>query len=167
MGTVDFTEGRLEFTDGQIVGGRFTIDLSTISATDVQGSSKKNLDDHLKSDDFFGVSSSEENRHATFVISGAEKSQGSNYRVTGELTIKGATHAETLEASITEESNRLRGKGKLTFDRTKYGIIYRSGNFFKDLAGDKIIHNDVELEFDIVATGGGDEGNPQASAPRT
>ena len=166
MGTVDFSEGRVEFTDGRLTGGRFSIDMSTISATDVQGSSKKNLDDHLKSDDFFGVSSDEKNRKATFVISRAEKTEGTNYRVTGNLTIKGATHEEVLNASISQDGQGLKGRGKLTFDRTKYGIVYRSGNVFKDL-GDKLIHDEVELEFDITATGGGDANNAGAPTPRT
>ena len=39
--------------------------------------------------------------------------------------------------------------GKMVFDRTKYNIVYGSGNFFKNL-GDKVIHDDVEVNFSIV-----------------
>ena len=39
--------------------------------------------------------------------------------------------------------------GTLTFDRTKFGMIYKSGNFFKDI-GDKAIHDEVVLNFKVV-----------------
>jgi hypothetical protein len=35
-------------------------------------------------------------------------------------------------------------------DRTKYGMRFRSGNFFKDL-GDTLIYNEFELNVSITA----------------
>ena len=37
----------------------------------------------------------------------------------------------------------------LTFDRTKYDVTYRSGNFFENL-GDRLILDEVELVVDLV-----------------
>ena len=37
----------------------------------------------------------------------------------------------------------------LTFDRTKYDVRYRSGNFFQNL-GDKLIYDDIELEVSLA-----------------
>jgi hypothetical protein len=37
----------------------------------------------------------------------------------------------------------------LTFDRTKFEITHRSGNFFENL-GDRLINDDVELEVNLV-----------------
>jgi hypothetical protein len=42
--------------------------------------------------------------------------------------------------------------GKLTFDRTKFGITYKSGNFFVDL-GDKVINDEIEVSFKIFIKG--------------
>ena len=39
--------------------------------------------------------------------------------------------------------------GKMTFDRTKFNMIYGSGDFFKNL-GDKVIHNEVKVDFVFV-----------------
>ena len=156
-GTVKFSQGLVEFQGEDLVGGSFTIDMTSISATDVQGSSKENLDNHLKSGDFFDVASNTNNRQAKFEITKVEKKEGSNYTVVGNLTIKGVTREESFEVVVTREGGDVvKGKGKLVFDRTRYDIRYRSGNFFKDL-GDKLIYNDVELEFDIVARRGGEE----------
>ncbi len=145
-GTVDFSEGRVELKEGNLVGGRFTVDMASISSLDLTGSSKKNLDNHLKSQDFFSVDTY---KNATLVITKAEKKTGNNYQVTGQFTVRGNTHEETFNIIVTQEGEKIRGKGKLVFDRTKYNIKYNSGNFFKDL-GDKLIYDEVELEFDII-----------------
>ena len=37
----------------------------------------------------------------------------------------------------------------MRFDRTKFDMIYKSGNFFKDI-GDKAIHDEVILSFAVA-----------------
>ena len=147
-GTVDFSSGTVEFSDdGRLTGGSFTMDMKSLSSTDLSGSSKKKLDDHLKSDDFFGV---EKHGQARFVITGVEGGDGGNYKVTGDLTIKGKSTRESLDVRVSRQGDTAKAVGKLVFDRTKYDIRYNSGTFFPNI-GDKAIDNDVELEFDISA----------------
>ena len=145
-GTVNFSQGVVEFKEGVLSGGRFTIDMASIDSKDLTGSSKDNLDGHLKSPDFFDVATHKE---ASFVVSKVEKKEGNTYLVTGQLTIKGQSHEESLTAIVYQKGETLRGEGKLVFDRTKYGIKYYSGKFIKDL-GDKLIYDDIELSFDLT-----------------
>jgi len=56
-GTVDLTSGLLEFEGETLSGGEFTLDMKSISCTDLEGEGKSGLEGHLKSDDFFGVES--------------------------------------------------------------------------------------------------------------
>jgi hypothetical protein len=44
----------------------------------------------------------------------------------------------------------LMATGKMSIDRTKFGMRFRSGNFFKNL-GDTLIYNDFELNMHITA----------------
>lgn len=81
---------------------------------------------------------------ATLII---EKQIGKD-QVQGKLTIKDKTNPVTLK--FNKSNNEY--TGKFTFDRTQYGIIYGSGNFFKELAADKIIKNEVTLDFKVVLT---------------
>ena len=145
-GTIDFSEGQVKFEGKNLIGGRFVINMASISSSDMTGSSKRKLDNHLKSQDFFAVDT---HKKATFIITKTEKKKGNSYQVTGKLTIRGKTHDESCNVVITQEGEKIEGKGKLVFDRTKYDIKYNSGNFFKNL-GDKLIYNEVELEFDII-----------------
>ena len=61
------------------------------------------------------------------------------------LTIKSKTNP--IKVSYTKKGKTY--SGKLKFDRTKFDMIYGSGNFFKNL-GDKIIHDEVVLDFSVV-----------------
>jgi polyisoprenoid-binding protein YceI len=63
----------------------------------------------------------------------------------GMMTIKGKTNRVMIP--YTKNGNMY--KGTLKFDRTKYGIKYGSGSFFKGL-GDKMIHDEVTLNFNVA-----------------
>jgi polyisoprenoid-binding protein YceI len=97
---------------------------------------------HLASDDFFG---SVQFPEASFEISSVNKNH-----VDGNLTIKGITHPVGFDANINVNGNILTASGKIVIDRTKYGMKFRSGNFFKNL-GDTLIYNDFDLNVNITA----------------
>jgi polyisoprenoid-binding protein YceI len=54
-GTINFLDGILTFKSNKLVAGTFTVDMKSISTTDLTGEYKDKLDGHLKADDFFGV----------------------------------------------------------------------------------------------------------------
>ena len=140
-GTVKFEEGILVFQKGALKGGSFTVDMTTIGATDLSGDWKQKLDGHLKADDFFGT--------AKFPTATLEfKKIGSKgngvYSVTANLTIKGITKPVTFD--ITVNGNTATSNFKI--DRTKYDIKYGSGSFFSDL-GDKTINDDFEVSVKL------------------
>ncbi|TXF91720.1 YceI family protein [Neolewinella aurantiaca] len=146
-GTVSLKEGSLDFTDGVLTGGAFTIDMASLKATDITGESAANLEGHLKSDDFFGTESFPV---ASFTITKVV-SRGSvgDYRVTGDLTIKGTTKTIRFNTKVTEEMGKYTAKADLTIDRTDFGVRYGSGSFIDNL-GDKTIYDEFELGIVLV-----------------
>lgn len=48
-------EGSLIFDKGELIGGEFIVDMSTIANTDMTGRFQSKLEKHLKSNDFFNV----------------------------------------------------------------------------------------------------------------
>ncbi len=144
-GTINLSAADLQLNDGQLVGGSFTIDMTSLAVTDLQGGGAKKLAGHLMSDDFFGV---EAHPSATLVITDVTKAGlRDELTVTGDLTIKGETHPVSFPASISAE----KAEAKIKIDRTKYGIKYGSGSFFDDL-GDKAIDNMFELNVSLDLT---------------
>ena len=141
-GTITLKEGALIFKGKKVVGGNFTVDMTTINTTDLEGKGKANLDGHLKSDDFFGV---EKFPTATLVIKSLGEKGNGVYVVTADLTIKGKTESIKFDLTVTGNT----ASTTLKVDRTKYDITYKSGNFFSDL-GDNIIYDEFELKVKLV-----------------
>lgn len=140
-GNIALKQGSLEFKDGKLVGGEFTIDMTTIVNTDMEGDYKAKLEGHLKSDDFFGV--------ATYptakLVFGSVKSTGKNsYEVTGDLTIKDKTNPVTFDMSIYGS----KATANVKIDRTKYDVRYGSTSFFDNLQ-DKAIYDEFDLITDL------------------
>ena len=146
-GTVDLASGTIVLDDGVLTGGTFAADMQTIAVTDLSGSAAEKLAGHLFSGDFFDTA---EHPGATFAVTSVEPTGQGAYAVTGDLTIKGETHAVTFPATLSTEGDRIVASGTATVDRTKYGVRYGSDSFFDNL-GDKAIANDFELDIKLVA----------------
>jgi polyisoprenoid-binding protein YceI len=54
-GTVSVKEGTLIFRGDKLAGRNFTVDMPTLTSTDLSGDSQGKLNGHLKSEDFFGT----------------------------------------------------------------------------------------------------------------
>ena len=138
-GLVDIKEGKLEFRDGKLIGGKVVVDMTTLRNTDMSGGSKEKLENHLKSADFFHVS---EHPTATFVINRVVPQGNNNYKVKGKMTIKGITNDVEFDAVAFQESGV--ANAKITLDRSKYDVRYGSKSFFDNL-GDKMIYDEFDL----------------------
>lgn len=146
-GTVQLKSGNLDIQDGKLVGGSFVVDMTSIVSDDLTGEYKGKLEGHLKSDDFFGV---EKFPEANFVITKAEKKNGNQYQVTGDLTVKGKTNSVTFPAEVVVTDKGAFATATITVDRSKYDVRYGSGSFFDNL-GDKTIYDNFELQVKLVS----------------
>jgi len=149
FGKVPLADAKLDYANGKITGGSFEMDMTSLTVEDItDAGSNKKLTDHLKSDDFFSVVKFNK---STFVIKQAKTSNGKDYEIIGDLTIKGITSPVTFPAKVDVAGKSVTATGTITFDRTKFDIKYRSGNYFENLA-DKLIYDDVTLDVKLVAT---------------
>lgn len=138
FGTVDIKSGSVVVNnDGNIVGGEFVIDMSTINATDLEGEYKEKLDAHLKSDDFFAVGTHPEAKFTiTEVTPGAADGE---MTIAGNLEIKGtsknikfdATTEQSTESSLTTKANFniVRGDWGVNFEGQPDDLISKEINF--------------------------------------
>lgn len=146
-GTVKLQSGGLEYTDGVLTGGTFTVDMTTIDCTDLEGEWKDKLVNHLKSADFFGV---ETYPTATFVITDVvSRGKPGEYKIVGDMKIKNKTNEVKFNAVIDDSGEGRTGTANITIDRSEYDVRYGSGSFFDNL-GDKTIYDDFDLEISLV-----------------
>jgi polyisoprenoid-binding protein YceI len=149
FGNVPISDAKLDYSNGKITGGSFEMDMVNLTVEDLTDEkSKGNLTNHLKSDDFFSVAKFPK---AMMKITNVKTSDGKTYEMTADLTIKGVTVPVTFPATSAMVNGKLVTNAEIKFDRTKYDIKFRSGNYFEDLA-DKLIYDEVKLDIKLVAT---------------
>lgn len=146
-GSVELKSGELTFEDGLLKSGRFVVDMPSIEVHDLEGDSRTKLENHLKSDDFFGVSKYPK---ATFEIVKAVP-YGTNglYKIEGELTIKNTTKPIKFEAQLNDKGGMLTATADIEVDRSEFDVRYGSGSFFDNL-GDKTIYDEFDIKVKLV-----------------
>ncbi len=137
FGKIYFKKGSVEMKDGKLTGGNFVVDMNSFTVDDLSGDWAKKFIGHMKSPDFF---TTEKFPEASLKIKSVK-----DKTVTADLTIKGKTNE--VKFDVTKKGKAY--SGVLKFDRTKFDMKYGSGDFFKNL-GDKMIHNEVTVDFNFV-----------------
>ena len=141
-GTIDILSAHLHFNDKVFEGGEIIIDMNSINCTDLSGDSKKNIEGHLKDEDFFF---SEEYPTSKLVMKKVKKIDINTYEIEGDMTIRGITNLIKFKSIITNG----KANAKLKIDRTKYGVKYASKSFIKNI-GDKMIYDEFDLEVNLT-----------------
>ncbi|HAZ12782.1 MAG: hypothetical protein A2X86_04250 [Bdellovibrionales bacterium GWA2_49_15] len=136
-GMLSLKSGTVELEKGKLKGAEFIMDMNSITNLDQTGEWHDKFLAHMKSADFFDVQKFPEAKLVVTKIVGD--------KVNADLTIKGKTNPVTFQ--VVQKNNEY--SGVLKFDRTKFDMIYGSGNFFKNL-GDKMIHDEVVVTFKVV-----------------
>lgn len=136
-GKVPLKSGTVEMKDGKLISGEFVADLKNFTVDDLEGEWAQKFLTHMKSEDFFEMKKYPDAKLKIKSVKGD--------KATADLTIKGKTNE--VKFDIKQEGNTF--SGKLVFDRTKFGMIYGSDSFIKNL-GDKAIENDVTVDYKFV-----------------
>ncbi|HNR07672.1 MAG TPA: YceI family protein [Saprospiraceae bacterium] len=143
-GTLQVKQGALEFNGNKLIGGRFDIDMQSMTVTDIQGSMMERLLSHLKNDDFFSV---DKFGTSSLVIKKAEQKSANLYKITADLIIKGISKEITFDATVNQSEGN--ASASLKVDRTLFDIKYRSGRFFPEI-GDKMIKDEFDLKVNLT-----------------
>lgn len=149
-GGIKIKSGQVMMTNGQITGGQVVVDMKTITNTDLTDKTYNDkLVGHLSNEDFFNV---KKYPTSTFkFISSAPGKTAGEMMIKGELTMIGQTGPIEFPATVKMDQGMATGTATIKIDRTKWGLKYGSGNFFKELAGDKIINDEFEITLNLVA----------------
>jgi polyisoprenoid-binding protein YceI len=145
-GRFSLWSGKLELDEQDLTKSQLEVE---IDATSVDTKEAKR-DEHLRSADFFDVAQFPK---LTFKSSKIEK-DGDDYKVTGDLTIKGVTKSVTLEVeggAVVKDpwgGTRTGFSAKTTINRKDFGLTWNvaleTGGF---LVSDKI---EISLEIEAV-----------------
>lgn len=149
-GTIQFTSGSIVTSStGQITQGELVADMNTKNTDMKPDDGGRDLEDHLKNDDFFSVTKfPRANFSILKVVPDATYKTSGRIKITGLLTIKGITNQVEFMATTTSSKENIQVKGELIIDRTKWDIIYQSKSIFKNLK-DGVISDEIKLTLDL------------------
>jgi len=143
FGSLSFSKADLQVSNGDISGGVFEIDMTTLKVEDLTGKWAEKLAGHLSSDDFFSI---DKFGKAFLILTDVSKLRDGSFHAKGDLTIKGITHPTEVHFTSNSDSGY---NAAMTFNRAKYDVRFRSGTFFQNL-GDKLILDDIKLEATLA-----------------
>jgi polyisoprenoid-binding protein YceI len=151
-GTISIADGKIAVAGDNIVGGKFSINMTSLATTDLEGEQKGKLEGHLKSADFFDV---EKFPMATFDIASVNPvtgTEGISHTITGNLTMKGESRSISIPANVTMADGMLTASAPdFVIDRTEWGVKYGSNGSVADMAKDKVINDNIGLSLMLVA----------------
>ncbi len=153
-GTLRLSGGSIFAEGDQVTGGNFTIDMNTISVSDLEGSDKADLEAHLKgltmekADHFFNVRKYPE---AKFEITNVSTETGKS-SIEGNLTIKETTKNIKFPAivNISDKSISITSD-TFVIDRTEWRVNYGSKSVFTDLT-DQFVNDEIEVRVVVKAS---------------
>jgi K(+)-stimulated pyrophosphate-energized sodium pump len=146
-GTIQVKKGKVSMDDKGLMNALVYIDMKSIQNTDITDLDKRaDLEDHLKSSEFFDVSKFP---FTTVKIVEARLNENGNWSGKATLTIKDKTESMDLTGTAVIQDGLLKVTSKLVFDRTRFGVVYDSGSFIKDL-GDKAIKDEVIMDISLT-----------------
>ncbi|HAH57944.1 MAG TPA: hypothetical protein DCL86_07335 [Bacteroidales bacterium] len=151
-GTIDLKEGKLILMDGKLAGGKFVIDMTSITNEDLTDPEQnQKLVNHLKSEDFFHVEKHPVSTFEITAVTPVENGGANDYNVTGNLTMKDISKSVSFPATIEVTDDSVNAKTPpFIIDRSHWNVQFGSRTFFKDLQ-DKFINDEITLTIHLVA----------------
>ncbi len=146
-GKVPVKAGKLQLVGDKLVGGEFEMDISQMTCEDITDpKTNEKFLGHMKSEDFFAVEKFPSAKFVIKTVKAKKAKDGSTHVVSGDLTIRDTTKPLSFPATIESKEGVVSAVAKIQIDRTKWGLKYGSGSFFKGL-GDKAINNKFEMDL--------------------
>jgi polyisoprenoid-binding protein YceI len=153
-GKFKVSSGKVAISNNQITGGTFIINIKSMDLEEKGGMFDEKLHPHLMSGDFFdaekfNTSKFEITNVRPYESDGKDTSvtDGANFLVSGNLTLKGVTKNVSFPAKIDLDNNTLKAKADFDIDRTQWQMNY--GN--DKTLGNKFISEKVNVELDLKA----------------
>lgn len=145
-GGFDVFEGKahLDFDNPSRSTAEVTIDVVSVDTRNSQ------RDDHLRTNDFFNAPDFPQ---ITFVSTGVEAVDAENFKVSGDLTIKGVTKPVTVDYIYTGSAKdpygniRVGFEGTASLNRSDFGVNFNAGLE----TGGVLVSEKISLEFEISA----------------
>ncbi|HEX8332264.1 MAG TPA: YceI family protein [Segetibacter sp.] len=130
-GIIKLKSGDVQVENNKLVGGKFTIDVTSINSTDFENPTDNGLVKHILGKDFLET---EKYPEATFEITKVDYKNEKDVNITGNLTMKGLTLPLVFPATVNSaDEKRFFAYGHFNIDRTLWGVNYDVAKASRDV----------------------------------
>lgn len=149
-GTIGIKGGQIYHDGNKITSAKFLIDMSTIKDLDLSKEKQPEIEEHIKSEDFFDVNKFP---YATFSLDNLYTHEDGITMVYGKMTIKGITNSISFPVRIKESGNQIYITAKdIVIKRADYGIEIKNKGL-KGKMEEMVINDDFKVSFSITMKG--------------
>jgi polyisoprenoid-binding protein YceI len=155
-GYLFFKSGNLDYTaTGEPKTGSFNMDMNTMHSTDhADAAGNQKVDNELKTEGFFSMAKYPQ---ATMNVKQVTRiGRSTNFKVTGDLTIKGITHPIDFTITIIKKGDAINATAKTTIDRVKWNIDMQpkreAWDFFSAIKS-TMVADEIAVSLDLVFSG--------------
>ena len=156
-GSVSVTDGSVSVKDGMITGGKFVLDMTSISVEDLTGDDKANLEGHLKGmaegkeDHFFNVAKYPTATFEITKVTSVENKPDATHLIYGNLTMRDQTKEVGFPVQVSMSDNAVKVmSNQFSINRTDWGVNYGSKSVYDNLK-DNFINDEIELNIRLSA----------------
>lgn len=150
QGIIKVESGEILVNQGQILRGKVTLDMNSISVTDIKDpGERRDLESHLKDADFFETNTYPK---AEYVIAEVLPSTMPNFNwvLSGYLSMRDKTNPVNIPVKVTLDGDVLRAESPtFPINRTQWGVNFKSG--ILGTTKDKMIDDTVPISLKVVA----------------
>lgn len=146
-GIIPVSKGYFKVQGLNLAGGEFILNVSGLEVRDLEGDEKQELENHLKSEDFFAADSFPEGRfEITKVesVSGIPECPSCNARITGNLTLRGITKSISFPATLNLTPEKISAQANFNINRLDWNIRYQGRK-------DDLIRPEVNIDLNLEA----------------
>lgn len=152
-GGISVTEGSLSVKEGKIEAGSFTLDMNSITSTDLTDTAMAaKLIGHLKSADFFLTDSFPT---AKFEITGVTAATSpDSAQIAGNLTIKGVTNGISFPAKVAVSDSTADASARITINRNDWGVTWggsKTDKSIMDMLKNNLIKDEITFNVSLKA----------------
>lgn len=144
-GTLKLISGIMLVKDGTIQGGNFTIDMNSVRVTDMSGQGAKDLEEHLRSDDFLDT---QNHPKGFFTVLNSVSDSPLKLTVSGYLILKGISNTISFPVTVAQTQTSITIQSTFTLNRTLWGINYQSGII--GTLKDEMISDDMNITLNFI-----------------
>ncbi len=148
-GTIKLSDGEFLVEDGELVGGNFTIDTTTVDNKDLDGGMKEGLLNHLNSEEMLDTSNFPTGSFEITKVMPIQEN-GFTHQISGNLTLKDTTKNITFKSNISGlDSEEITATADFNIDRQLWNIGHSDEQSVVDSLKDNALKNEVRIRLDL------------------